>query len=105
MTCTETSALFSDLFDGELPANAAENVMAHIASCDRCRADYRKLVRTVRFVRANSGAPALRGAQGARYEEFMRSIVEEGYGKEPVQVLVEQAGDLLRGAPAEGELS
>jgi anti-sigma factor RsiW len=93
MNCTEASALQSDLFDGELSAEVQASVVEHISSCERCTAEYRKFVRTVRFVRANTGAPALHGAQGARYEEFMRSIVDEGYEKDPVRVLMEQAGE------------
>ena len=90
MNCDEAGELLSELLDDELPEAARAGVEAHVASCERCAGEYRKLARTVRFVRANvSQGP--RTPMGRAEEELMRAATDETYTKDPVQVLVEYA--------------
>jgi anti-sigma factor RsiW len=90
MNCGEANALLSELLDDELPEAARAGVEAHVASCERCAGDFRKLARTVRFVRANV-SQGTRTAMGRAEEELMRAATDETYGKDPVHVLVEYA--------------
>ena len=90
MNCNEAGALLSELLDDELPEAGRAGVESHVASCERCAGDYRKLARTVRFVRANVSQGA-RTPMGRAEEELMRAATDERYGRDPVQVLVEYA--------------
>ena len=89
MTCGEIEPLLSDLLDGDLSADAREAVDAHLGGCARCTAAYRALCRTVRFVRANAGTAIVRGTPGAAYQDFTRAIVDDTYGRSPVEVIIE----------------
>jgi hypothetical protein len=76
MTCDEIEELLSDLLDDELADGPRAGVEAHLASCDRCADSYKKLRRTVRFVRANSVANVSPGTPGGLYSDFNRSLVD-----------------------------
>jgi len=76
MRCDEIDELLSDLIDDELAEGARAGVEAHLAACERCAASYRKLTRTVRFVRRNGRVALTPGTPGAAYEDFIYSITE-----------------------------
>lgn len=52
MTCTEIAALIDEYVDAALPADAARTVEAHLAACDRCRAEVAALRAVVADARA-----------------------------------------------------
>jgi putative zinc finger protein len=79
MTCDQIEELLSDLLDDELAAGARAGVESHLASCGRCAASYKKLRRTVRFVRANSAGNFAPGTNGALYAGFTRALVDEDF--------------------------
>lgn len=79
MNCDQIEELISDLIDDELSEQARAGVQQHIASCGRCAGVHRQMLRTVRFVRANS-SPVLRdGTPGGWYADFTRSLVDPEY--------------------------
>jgi anti-sigma factor RsiW len=87
MTCGEIQELLSDLIDDELAAGARNGVEAHLASCDACAAAYKRLARTVRFVRANSVADFAPGTNAALYASFTRALVDDAYKAEQERIL------------------
>lgn len=89
MNCTETQDLLSDYIDDELAAGPRAHVDAHLAGCPACAAEHRALRRTVQFVRGNAATVPAGSAPGAAYEEFMRAVVDETYGKRPEQVIAD----------------
>ncbi len=97
MTCGDIEPLLSDLLDGDLSGDAREAVDAHLAGCAGCAAAYRALCRTVRFVRGHAGTMIVPGTPGAAYRDFTRAIVDEAFGRAPVEVLL----DALAWAPGE----
>jgi len=88
-TCAEARALLSDLIDGDLAPRLRERVEAHIASCDGCAKAHRALRRSVRFVRSNAATTPASGTPGRRYEDFQRAIMDDSFGRTPVEVLLE----------------
>ncbi len=89
MTCGDIEPLLSDLLDGDLSGDARAAVDAHLAACADCAAAYRALRRTVRFVRGNAATQIEPGTPGAAYMEFTRAIVDETYGRSPIEVMIE----------------
>ena len=89
MTCDEIQELLSDLLDDELAAGVRAGVEGHLASCDVCAAAYKKLRRTVRFVRANGAGNFAPGTTGALYAGFTRGLVDEKYKAERDHILRE----------------
>ena len=87
MSCDEIEELLSDLLDDELAAGARAGVEAHLASCERCAAAYKKLRRTVRFVRANSAGNFAPGTNGALYSDFTRALVDDQYRADRGRIL------------------
>ena len=87
MSCDEIQELLSDLLDDELAAGARSGVEAHLASCDACAAAYKRLRRTVRFVRANSAGNFAPGTNGALYAGFTRGLVDGAYRAEQERIL------------------
>ena len=90
MTCDEIEELLSDLIDNEIAEGARGGVESHLASCERCAAVYRKMLRTVRFVRTNARVDIVPGSTGALYAAFSRSHVDPA--------LATSARDLIREA-------
>ena len=76
MTCDEIEELLSDLIDDEIAEGARGGVESHLASCERCAAAYKKMLRTVRFVRTNARVDIVRGSTGALYATFSRSVAD-----------------------------
>jgi anti-sigma factor RsiW len=76
MTCEQIDELLSDLLDGELPAEQQRAAELHLQSCDACADSYKRLKRTVRFVRANSNPPLTPGTPGGWYAQFTRSHMD-----------------------------
>lgn len=74
MTCDEIDELMSDLLDDELAESARAGVEQHIAACERCGDEWRKLRRTVRFVRANARVDLRAGTPGSAYASFTRAL-------------------------------
>jgi anti-sigma factor RsiW len=89
MSCDEIQELLSDLLDDELAAGARAGVEAHLASCDACAAEYKKLRRTVRFVRSNSAGNFAPGTNASMYASFTRGLVDDGYKAERERILRE----------------
>jgi hypothetical protein len=52
MTCAEVAPLLDEYIDGSLPADTARSVDAHLAGCDRCRAEVAGLRALVAEARA-----------------------------------------------------
>jgi anti-sigma factor RsiW len=91
MNC-DAQALFSELIDGELPDDVRDAVEAHVGECADCARELRALRRTVYFVRANGPVDIAPGTPGAMYEDFHRALMDEAYGRAPLQVLFEALG-------------
>jgi RNA polymerase sigma factor (sigma-70 family) len=89
LTCDQIDELLSDLLEDELPQAARAGVEAHVASCATCAASYRAMKRTVRFVRAHANTPLDPGTPGGQYREFTRSMMDDEYDREPIDVIAE----------------
>ena len=89
MTCEEIQELLSDLIDDELADGARVAVESHLAACEACEAEHRALLRTVRFVRANSSAALRPGTPGGVYMDFTRALADEAYGRSGTDVMAE----------------
>jgi anti-sigma factor RsiW len=76
MTCAEIEELLSDLIDNEIAEDARDGAESHLASCEACAATYKKMLRTVRFVRTNARVDIVPGSTGALYAAFSRSHVD-----------------------------
>lgn len=76
MTCDQIEELLSDLIDNELADGARAGVESHLASCERCAASYKQMLRTVRFVRTNARVDIVPGTTGALYSTFTRSLID-----------------------------
>ncbi len=50
-SCEETGEAMSDLIDGELRGWRRWRVLRHLATCERCQAVYRSLLRTLGVLR------------------------------------------------------
>jgi anti-sigma factor RsiW len=87
MSCAEIQELLSDLLDGELADGVRVGVEGHLASCEACAEAYKKLRRTVRFVRANSAGNFGPGTNAALYADFTRALVDDGYRAERERIL------------------
>lgn len=87
MSCNQIEELLSDLIDGELAEGARAGVEAHLAACERCRAAYRALLRTVRFVRANAEARLAASSPGGAYMDFTRAISDPDDRRPPEDVI------------------
>jgi anti-sigma factor RsiW len=81
MNCEQIEELLSDLIDGELAEGARSGVESHLASCENCTSAYRKLRRTVRFVRANAEPELAPGTPGGLYALFSRSHMDPTLGR------------------------
>jgi anti-sigma factor RsiW len=92
MTCDQIEELLSDLLDGELADGVTAAIERHLATCERCSTEYKKLRRTVRFIRANA-APELRpGTPGGLYALFSRSHMDPSLGTSVHDVIRDQGG-------------
>ena len=89
MSCDEIQELLSDLLDDELTAGAKAGVEGHLATCEGCARAYKKLRRTVGFVRRNSTVNLAPGTTGALYAAFDRALVDEEYRRERERILRE----------------
>lgn len=89
LTCDQIDELLSDLLEDELPHGARAGVESHIASCATCASSYRAMRRTVRFVRAHANTPLDSGTPGGQYSQFTRAMMDETYGKEPLDVIAD----------------
>jgi anti-sigma factor RsiW len=89
MTCTEAQDLLSDYIDDDLAAGARGHVESHLASCEACRTQHKKLRRTVRFVQAHGDAMPDVTPAGVAYAGFSRALVDELYGRTPADALIE----------------
>jgi RNA polymerase sigma factor (sigma-70 family) len=87
LACPDIDELLSDLIEGELPDGVRAGVEAHLASCARCTSAYKKLTRTVRFVRAQSDTPLPPGTPGGAYMEFTAALAQ-GETERAVNTLV-----------------
>jgi RNA polymerase sigma factor (sigma-70 family) len=87
LTCDQFDELLSELLADELPHAARADVEAHLASCDTCAASYRAMKRTVRFVQAHSNTPLDPGTPGGQYSDFTRAIMDDEYGRQPIDVI------------------
>jgi hypothetical protein len=87
MTCDAVDELLSDLMDGELADGARAAIEDHLASCDSCAASYKRLRRTVRFVRANASVDLAPGTAGDAYMSFSRALVDAGYARTGEEVV------------------
>jgi RNA polymerase sigma factor (sigma-70 family) len=89
LTCGQLDELLSDLLADELPKAARAGVEAHLGSCDTCAASYRAMKRTVRFVQAHSNTPLEPGTPGGQYRDFTRAMMDDEYGRQPIEVIAE----------------
>jgi hypothetical protein len=89
MSCGEIEELLSDLLDDELADGVRAGVMGHLATCAACATAYKKLRRTVRFVRANSAGNFAPGTNGALYAGFTRGLVDDSGRAEQERILRE----------------
>jgi anti-sigma factor RsiW len=92
MTCDQIDDLLSDLLDGELSTDVRSAMDMHLRSCVACAASYKKLKRTVRFVRANADAALAPGTPGGLYAQFTRSHMDPTLGKSELDIIREQGG-------------
>ena len=97
-TCAEVRPLLSDLMDGDVAADVRERAEGHIASCGACAKAQRALRRSVRFVRANAGTTPAAGTPGRQYEDFHRAIMDDSFGRTPLEVLLEGLAPRKEGA-------
>lgn len=91
LDCAQIDELLSDLLADELSEGARAGVQAHLATCERCATSYRAMKRTVRFVRAHSRVPLDPGTPGGAYSDFTRAMMDDEWGREPVELLIEAA--------------
>jgi anti-sigma factor RsiW len=89
MTCTEAQDLLSDYIDDELASGARGHVESHLAGCEPCRTQHKKLRRTVRFVQTHGDAMPDVTPAGVAYAGFSRALVDESYGRTPAELLIE----------------
>jgi anti-sigma factor RsiW len=92
MTCAQIEELLSDLLDDELAEGVRAGVEQHLASCDTCTSSYRKLRRTVRFVRANAEPALSPGTPGGLYALFSRSHMDPTLGKSGHDIIRDEGG-------------
>jgi hypothetical protein len=90
MTCNEIEELLSDLLDDELAAGARTGVETHLASCEACARSYKRLKRTVRFVRANAAGDFAPGTNGSLYARFTRALVDAKFKQDQERILREE---------------
>ena len=76
---------------GDETDGARAGVEAHLASCERCATSYRAMKRTVRFVRAHSRVAIEPGTPAGQYSDLTRATMDDEYGRQPVDVLIEAA--------------
>jgi predicted anti-sigma-YlaC factor YlaD len=89
MNCEQIDELLSDLLDGELAEGARAGVEAHLASCGNCASSYKKMRRTVRFVRANAEPDLAPGTPGGLYALFSRSHMDPTLGRNETDIIRE----------------
>jgi anti-sigma factor RsiW len=92
MTCEQIQELLSDLLDDELSAGARAGVEAHLESCGGCAEAYKKLRRTVRFVRANAGPELAPGTPGGLYALFSRAHMDPTLGMSEHEIIRDEGG-------------
>jgi anti-sigma factor RsiW len=92
MTCEQIDELLSDLLDGELADATQRAVEFHLQSCDACTASYKRLKRTVRFVRANSDPALAPGTPGGLYAQFTRSHMDPTMEKSTSDIIRDGGG-------------
>lgn len=76
LACEQIDELLSDLIEGDLADGVRAGVEAHLASCARCTPAYKKMKRTVRFVRAQADTPLVPGTPGGAYMEFTAALAQ-----------------------------
>lgn len=89
LACAQIDELLSDLLADELPHAAHTGVEVHLATCETCAASYKAMKRTVRFVRAHANVALEPGTPGGEYADFTRAMMDDGYGRQPVDVITE----------------
>lgn len=92
MTCDQIEELLSDLLDDELSASVRAGVETHLASCDNCSLAYKKLRRTVRFVRANAEPELAPGTPGGLYALFSRAHMDSTLGGSERDIIRNEGG-------------
>ena len=95
MNCEQIDELLSEFIDDELSDGARAGVLAHLQSCDECASSYKRLVRTVRFVKKNGRVPIRSGTPGDLYANFSRALIDPSLGNDgdPVNILREGRSD------------
>ncbi|MEX2246224.1 MAG: zf-HC2 domain-containing protein [Dehalococcoidia bacterium] len=97
MNCKQVEPLLSDLLDAELSDDARDAVLAHLAACQSCGGEYRRLKRTVRFVRANARTPIRSGTPGELHADFERATMDDTFGVDPIDVYLKGARRAAKG--------
>jgi anti-sigma factor RsiW len=75
--CEQVDELMSELLADELTEGLRQGVEAHLGACARCDDVYRRLRRTVRFVRAHADTPLTPGTPGGAYWEFTKDLMQD----------------------------
>jgi anti-sigma factor RsiW len=73
----ETRDRLSDYIDGELDARTRTRIMRHLARCERCRAMFESLTRTLAQLRSVGGT-GLGSAEPATVRAVIEKIEREG---------------------------
>jgi anti-sigma factor RsiW len=92
MNCDQIQELLSDLLDGELADGARAGVEAHLMTCESCASEYKKLRRTVRFVRANAMPELAPDTPGGLYALFSRSHMDPTLGRSELDIIHDEGG-------------
>ena len=105
MTCHEARELFSDRLDGQLSADAAARLDAHLAGCDDCRLEWARFERVVSLAQGMepSHAPAGfvdRVLEAARPVPWPVRLVRQAFTPLRIKLPLEAAALLLVGGLA-----
>ena len=84
MNCRERQEFFSDLYDGQLPADRRRDLEAHLGSCADCRPEYEVFSASLHALRESRGhVPG---------EGFTRRVLEAARGERERQALFQNTG-------------
>lgn len=105
MTCHEARELFSDRLDGQLSADAAARLDAHLAGCDDCRLEWARFERVVSLAQGMEPSHAPAGfvdhvLEAARPVPWPVRLVRQAFTPLRIKLPLEAAALLLVGGLA-----
>jgi len=84
MNCREHQEFFSDLYDGNLPADRGRELEAHLSGCDDCRGEYEAFSASLKALQE--------AGERAVPEAFVRRVMDTARAESERQVLYQNTG-------------